>query len=159
MSQEATPVGSIESRIICAETDTPYVSAAAAAVSRKEQIYRTYFVRQETANNSQGLVSIWVWHRTVFWSVFGAVFLLLRTLLDPFSERWWIFHRLQLLAFLKGCIIKSTKGSWSSLFQNHQNTWVFFYQASDCYSKQTGCWIKPANADSRNVVYKSTPIS
>lgn len=31
VSRKATPVGSIESPIICAETDSPYVSAAAAA--------------------------------------------------------------------------------------------------------------------------------
>lgn len=158
MSQEATPVGSIESRIICAETDTPYVSAAAAAVSRKEQIYRTYFVRQETANNSQGLVSIWVWRRTVFWSVFGAVFLLLRTLLDPFSERWWIFHRLQLLAFLKGCIIKSTKGSWSSLLQK-PSKYLGLLLSGLRLLQQASRLMDQADADSRNVVCKSTPIS
>ena len=84
VSQEALPVGSIESRIICAETDSPYVSAAAAAVSCKEQIYRTYFVRQKVGKNSRALVSIWLWHRSIVWSVF----LVLRTpaLLDPFSE-------------------------------------------------------------------------
>lgn len=43
LSREATPVGRAESRIICAETDSPYVSAAAAAaVGCEEQIYRTY---------------------------------------------------------------------------------------------------------------------
>lgn len=58
------------------------------------------------------------WHGSVVWSVF----LVLRTPapLDPFSERWWIFHRLQLLAFLNWCIIKSTRGAWSSLFPNCQ---------------------------------------
>lgn len=38
----------------------------------------------------------------------------------PFQWRWWIFHRLQLLAFLNWCIIESSRGSWPSLFPNHQ---------------------------------------
>lgn len=119
----------------------------------KEQTYRTYFVRREMAENAEALISIWGLGslRVLKWFC-----LVLRTLPDPFSGWWWIFHRLQLLAFLKGCIIKSTRSSWSSVPKPSKIPGASSIRPP---TATTDCWIKPSDTNYSNVVYISAPIS
>lgn len=68
-----------------------------------------------------------VWGLSVVWSGFvwgGGHFLTLSVGGDE-------YFRLQLLVFLKGCIIKSTRSSWSSLFRSHQRYLALLLSATN----------------------------